>query len=257
METSRCSREAMPKTTIRPSGASAASSASKASPPLMWRTASTRSPPFASRIAAPRSSLRESTVASAPRRSTSARFSSLEARPITLAPARLASCTESEPVPPAAASTTTVSPGSSRAQRWTRPIAVRPWSRSAAAWSSLTSSGTGTSQRLVDRDLLGVAAGGEDRGDPAPVRGAAADLAAGDQRQRLLGQVVVAGGVGVGEVDARCGRPRPGPRPRRAPGRAARRGCSTSGPPNSSIWIAFIGPEVSQGSRYGCRAACR
>ena len=37
---------------------------------------------------------RESTVASAPSRSTNARFSSLEARPITFAPARLASCTE-------------------------------------------------------------------------------------------------------------------------------------------------------------------
>ena len=55
-------------------------------------------------------------MASAPSRSTRARFSSLEARPITLAPARLAICTESEPVPPAAASTTTVSPGSIRAQ---------------------------------------------------------------------------------------------------------------------------------------------
>ena len=96
VETSRCSREAMPKTTMRPSGARTPSSASKASPPLMWRTASTRSPPLASRIASPRSSARESTVASAPSRSTSARFSSLEARPITFAPARLPSCTASD-----------------------------------------------------------------------------------------------------------------------------------------------------------------
>jgi hypothetical protein len=29
-----------------------------------------------------------------------------------------------------------------------------------------------------------------------------ADLGAGDQRQGLLGEIVVAGGVGVGEVDA-------------------------------------------------------
>ena len=127
------------------------------------------------------------------------------------------------PVPPAAASTTTVSPGSRRAQRWTSACAVRPWSSSAAAWSSETSSGIGTSQSLGDRHLLRVAAGGEHRRHPAPVRGAAGDLTAWRHRQGLLGDVVVAGRVGVGEVD-------PGARDldddlarRRARGRAARR----------------------------------
>src|SRR5204862_124809 len=54
----------------------------------------------------------------------------------------------------------------------------------------------------VDRDLLGVAAVHQQGGDAAPVLGAAADLAPRDQRQRLFGQVVVAGGMGVGEIDA-------------------------------------------------------
>ena len=57
-------------------------------------------------------------------------------------------------------------PVRSRAQRWTSASAVRPWSSSAAAWSSETSSGIGTSARLGDRDLLGVAAGR--RGSPRP-----------------------------------------------------------------------------------------
>ena len=74
-------------------------------------------------------------MASAPSPWTSSRFSSLEASPITRAPARFASCTERLPVPPAAASTTIVSPGSIRAQRWTSAIAVSPCSRPPAAWS--------------------------------------------------------------------------------------------------------------------------
>ena len=82
-------------------------------------------------------------MASAPSRSTRARFSSLEASPITFAPACLAICTASVPVPPAAASTTIVSPASIRAQRWTSAIAVSPCSSIAAAWSSSTSSGRG------------------------------------------------------------------------------------------------------------------
>ena len=84
-------------------------------------------------------------MASAPSPSTSSRFSALEARPITFAPARLAICTARVPVPPAAASTTIVSPASMRAQRWTSACAVRPCSRTAAAWSSSTSSGSGIS----------------------------------------------------------------------------------------------------------------
>ncbi len=58
-------------------------------------------PALASRIAASRSSARESTAASAPRRSASSRLSSDDARAITRpAPMRFASCTASEPVPP-------------------------------------------------------------------------------------------------------------------------------------------------------------
>ena len=49
-------------------------------------------------------------------------------------------------------------------------------------------------------DLLRIAAVGEHRGDAPPVRGPTGDLAAGDQRQLRLGQVVVLALVGVGEV---------------------------------------------------------
>ena len=102
--------------------------------------------------------------------------------------------------PPA---TTTVSPGSSRAQRWTSACAVRPWSSSAAAWSSETPSGTGISQRLGHGDVLRVAAGRPGAPRPGGRRRSCPQISPpGDQRQRLLGEVVVAGRVGVGEVDA-------------------------------------------------------
>ena len=100
------------------------SSASKAAPPLICehrrRPARRRwprgSPPS-------RSSARESTVASAPSRSTSARFSSLEASAITLAAGALGELDgEACRCRRAAASTTTVSPASTRAQRWTQRV---------------------------------------------------------------------------------------------------------------------------------------
>ena len=59
-------------------------------------------------------------------------------------------------------------------------------------------------RRLRHGDLLGVAAVHQQRRDAAAVRGGAADLAAGHHRQLLLGEVVVAGHVGVGEVDPRA-----------------------------------------------------
>ena len=118
--------------TRRPNGASARRHASKDSPPLISSTTSTGSPSFASRIAASRSSARESIAASAPSRRASSRFSSDEASPITRpAPIRFASCTASEPVPPAAAWTTTDSPSWSRAEIRSRLRAVRPCSSSA------------------------------------------------------------------------------------------------------------------------------
>ena len=73
------------------------------------------------------------------------------------------------------------------------------------------------------------------RGAPPPGgrRRRARDLAAGDQRQRLLGEVVVAGRVRVGEVD-----PGPGDVDHDLPSPGSGSGSSTrsitSGPPNSS-----------------------
>ena len=58
---------------------------------------------------------------------------------------------------------------------------------------------------LVDGDLLRIAAVGQERRDPPPVGRPAGDLAARDQRQLLLGEIVVSGHVGVGEVDPGAG----------------------------------------------------
>ena len=74
------------------------------------------------------------------------------------------------------------------------------------------------------------------------------DLAAGHQRQRRLAHVGVRPGVRVREVQ---------PRARHADQHLARRGSrpgsstssSTSGPPNSVIWIARIGAEASASRR--------
>ncbi len=84
-----------------------------------------------------------STAASAPSSSASARFAWLEAVAITRpAPSGAPSWTASEPTPPAAAWTTTLSPARSCADVRYRCHAVRPWTSSASAAASDTSSGT-------------------------------------------------------------------------------------------------------------------
>ena len=130
-----------------------------------------------------RLSERESTVASAPSPSTSARFSSLDASPITRAPALFAIWTESDPVPPAAASTTTVSPASTRAQTPDQRHRGQPLEEQRGGLVVVDLVGDRDEERLGDRHLLGVAAAAQQRRDAAPVGGAAADLAAGDHRQ--------------------------------------------------------------------------
>ena len=111
METSLCSREALPKTTIRPSGASAPSSASKrAAAHVQDGVDPLAVVGLADRLAEVLGAGVDGGVGAEPL--ASSRFSSLEASPITFAPARLAICTASVPVPPAAASTTIVSPAS-------------------------------------------------------------------------------------------------------------------------------------------------
>ena len=85
-----------------------------------------------------------STAASAPSSSASPRLSSLEQVAITRpAPNGLPSWTAIDPTPPAAACTTTLSPGASLADVRYRCQAVRPWSSSASAVASLTPSGIG------------------------------------------------------------------------------------------------------------------
>jgi sugar/nucleoside kinase (ribokinase family) len=61
--------------------------------------------------------------------------------------------------------------------------------------------GHGNQQRLGDGDLLRVAATAQQRSNPPPIGSAPADLRPGNQRQGLLGQVVVPSRVRVGEVD--------------------------------------------------------
>ena len=185
---SRCSREAIPKTTIRPSGASTPSSASKASPPLMCED---RVDPLAAVGLADRGAEvlgRGSRRWRRRRARRPARASPRSRRaPITLAPARLASCTreragaaggglDHDRLP-------RLDPGAALDQRHRgQPLQQQP----PPPASSSTSSGIGTSVASGTRDLLRVAAAAEQRGDAAAVGGAAADLGAGDQRQLLL-----------------------------------------------------------------------
>src|ERR1700760_279728 len=74
------------------------------------------------------------------------------ARPITVAPARLASCTAIEPTPPAAPETTTTSPGP-MATAWTIAQAVNPATGIAPATSQGRPDGLGGR-------LAGAATGG-------------------------------------------------------------------------------------------------
>ena len=175
-------------------------------------TASTCSPPFASRIASCRSSARESTVASAPRRAASARFSSLEASAITRAPARLASWTARRPGaagrPPRRRPSP---PPGCWAQKLTQRVRGEALEQKRRGLLVADLVRKRHQPGLGHGDLLGVAAVGEQRRDPASVRRRAADLAARGQRQALLGEVVVADRVGVREVDSGSGRRRPRP----------------------------------------------
>ena len=84
-------------------------------------------------------------TASAPAACARAAFSGVLTVPITRAPRWRSHCTSSSPTPPAAAWTSTLSPGSTRAQRSTRNSAVQPLSRAVAASSSLTVAGVWSS----------------------------------------------------------------------------------------------------------------
>ena len=138
-------RDAIPYVTIRPNGASAFRHSSNTRPPAISKTTSTRRPPLASLRAAARSSRSPSSATSAPSDSASSRLSSVEASAITRpAPIGLPSCVASEPTPPAAATTTTVSPSATRPTVRYRCQAVSPCSSSASAVPSLTPSGIGT-----------------------------------------------------------------------------------------------------------------
>ena len=116
------SRDAIPYVTSRPNGASAASDASKIAPPAISKTTSTGLPRFASTSRSVRPSAAPSIATSAPSSSASARLSSVDAVAMTRpAPIGRPSWTASEPTPPAAEWTTTLSPG---ATLRARPVEV-------------------------------------------------------------------------------------------------------------------------------------
>ena len=207
-----------------------------------------RLPSLASRSAAVRSSARESTATSAPRSRRELRACPRDdavamTRP---APHRLASWIAIVPTPPAPACTTTRLAGL-QVRRWCAAGATR--SRPARAWSARrrrdTASGIGNSVRRVDaRSSRRSRRRRRSPSSRGAVRVADDDLAARDQRQRLLGQVGVLGLVGVGVVDA-GGERRRRPACRRRPrDRATSLTTRVSGPPNSVIWIARMTPTV-------------
>jgi hypothetical protein len=108
------------------------------------------------------------------------------------------------PTPPAAACTTTLSPGCIRALVRSRCHAVSPWRITASAWASSTASGTGKLSPGEDQPTLGVAApGGEQRHYALALGRRADDLRSGDQGQLRRGVVAVLGLVCVGVVDVR------------------------------------------------------
>ena len=118
------------------------------------------------------------------------------------APISRASCTARQPTPPAAACTTTVSPGAIRragAQQVPRRGALQHQGQRGGVVDRV---GQRERRRRVGERLLGVPAVGEQRDDPAPVRVAADHLGARDERELLRRQVVVGRLVGVGVVDA-------------------------------------------------------
>ena len=196
--------DAIPKVTRRPNGASASRQASNAAPPHISRTTSTGSPLV--RVEDRRLQVLGAGVdrrVGAQPLQASSRFASLDAMPITRpAPMRLASCTASEPVPPAAAWTTTDSPCCEPGRGPQQARAVRPWSSSAGRL--LVGDRVGHRDQRPPREPRPARRSRrwERRRHPAAPGIAARHLAAGDQRQGLLGQIVVADRVRVGEVDA-------------------------------------------------------
>ena len=188
-----------------------------------------------------------SIATSAPSSSASARFSSLEAVAITRpAPSAWPSCTAIEPTPPAAPWTTTLSPSATRAAVRYRCQAVVPWTIIASAVPSSRPSGIAKTSSLRRDRVLGVAAAADERDHAlAGVLAHARDLAAGHQRQRGLLHVGVGAGVRVGEVQAGARDPDQRLLGTRLAASGSSASLSTSGPPNSVIWIARIWAEAS------------
>ncbi|SKU39480.1 Uncharacterised protein [Mycobacteroides abscessus subsp. abscessus] len=100
---------ANPTTSSRPSEASVRTASSKAGPPIGSTTMSTPAPPVASRTALAQPSSRGRTI-SAPTLFTNSVAAVLFTTAITLAPMPLAIWIAAVPMPPAAPSTSTVSP---------------------------------------------------------------------------------------------------------------------------------------------------
>ena len=120
------------------------------------------------------------------------------------APKTRPSWTASDPTPPAALWTTTLSPGATRAAVRYRCQAVVPCRIIASALPSSSPSGTANTRSSGADGVLGVAAVADQRHDPlAGVLAHPRHLSAGDQRQARLLDVGVRAGVGVGEVQAR------------------------------------------------------
>ena len=150
------------------------------------------------------------------------------------APSSWASWTARLPTPPAAACTTTVSPGASRALVRSRCHAVVPCSTKASAVVSSTSSGSAKVVAGWARACSAYPPSPSSATTRRPSAVAPDDLGPWDERDLLRRQVVVGGLVGVGVVDAGredveqheaavSGRCRAGRRPRGPP---ARRSCA-------------------------------
>ena len=117
------------------------------------------------------------------------------------APHALASCTATLPTPPAAACTTTDSPGTrwvAGPQQVPRRGALHQHGQGGDVVDTI---GQRVDRRRVGERLLGIAARGRDREHPSSRRVTAHDLGAGDERQRLPGEIAVLGLVGVRVVD--------------------------------------------------------
>ena len=214
-----------------------------------------RVPPLASirRSVSPSGS--GSMATSAPSSSASARFSSLEAVAITRpAPSACPSCTASEPdaargrvdddalaLGHAAGGAVQVPGGGALHDHRQRRAVVEPV-------------GDREDAVLGRERVLGVAAlARRARRRARRCPRAAGDLPAGHQRQRCLLHVGVGARVRVGEVQPRPASRGSAPRPRPGSGVGSSASWSTSGPPNSVIWIA----RMTRGYRSAARAPAR